>query len=147
MAIECGSCGVANRAAARFCSACGTPLLRRCSSCAVELADGVRFCDACGAPVAAEIGREVRVEQTRKTVTVLFADLAESTRMQERMDAESVRAFNSRYYAAMRAAVDDHGVRVVKFIGDGVMAVFGVPEVAEDDAPRALAAAVDMVNA
>jgi len=59
------------------------------------------------------------------------------------MDAESVRALMSRYYAVMRRAVETQGGKVVKFVGDGAMAVFGVPEVAEDDAQRAVRAAVD----
>lgn len=147
MGMVCGSCGVANRDAARFCSGCGARLLRRCATCDVELDEGARFCDACGAPVVAVADGPGVVDQARKIVTVLFADLAGSTPMQEQMDPESVRAFNARYYADMRAAVERHGGRVVKFVGDGVMAVFGVPEVAEDDAPRALAAAVDMVDA
>ena len=75
---------------------------------------------------------------------ILFADLQGSTGLQERMDPESVRALMGRYYAAMRATVEAHGGKVVKFVGDGAMAVFGVPEVAEDDALRAVRAAVDM---
>jgi class 3 adenylate cyclase/ketosteroid isomerase-like protein/tetratricopeptide (TPR) repeat protein len=122
-------------------------MLRRCTTCDAELAHGVRFCDACGAPVATDTESPVTVDQSRKIVTVLFADLAGSTPMQEQMDPEAVRAFNARYYAAMRAAVEERGGRIVKFVGDGVMAVFGVPEVAEDDAARALAAAVAMVDA
>ena len=61
-------------------------------------------------------------------VTILFADLAGSTALQERLDAESTSAFMARYYAAMRAAVEAHGGTVVKLLGDGVMAAFGVPQ-------------------
>ncbi|MEY2467411.1 MAG: hypothetical protein QOF21_109, partial [Actinomycetota bacterium] len=147
MGMVCGSCDGANRVGARFCADCGAPLLRRCTNCDSELADGVRFCDSCGAPVVADADGPSTVDQSRKIVTVLFADLAGSTPMQEQMDPEAVRAFNARYYTAMRAAVENRGGRIVKFVGDGVMAVFGVPVVAEDDALRALAAAVDMVEA
>src|SRR5688500_12213879 len=96
MGMICGSCGMANRDGARFCAGCGARLLRRCATCDVELADGARFCDACGAPVADAAGLDADVptspDQARKTVTVLFADLAGSTPMQEQMDPESVRA-------------------------------------------------------
>jgi class 3 adenylate cyclase/tetratricopeptide (TPR) repeat protein len=78
----------------------------------------------------------------RKLVTVVFADLAGSTALEERMDPESVRAVMQRYYALVREVVEARGGRVVKFIGDGAMAVFGVPETHEDDALRALDAAL-----
>ena len=77
-------------------------------------------------------------------VTVLFADLVGSTTAQERMDPEAVRAANERAYAAMRSAIGNHGGTVVQFVGDGVMAAFGVPEMAEDDAVRALRAAAEL---
>jgi class 3 adenylate cyclase/tetratricopeptide (TPR) repeat protein len=75
-------------------------------------------------------------------VTVVFADLVGSTALEEQMDPESVRAVMQRYYALAREVVEARGGRVVKFIGDGAMAVFGVPETREDDALRALDAAL-----
>src|SRR5205807_8827419 len=114
-------------------------------TCDRELLPGARFCDGCGAPVVGRAGAaETGGEQARKTLTIVFADLQGSTGLQERMDPESVRALMGRYYAAMREAVETHGGKVVKFVGDGAMAVFGVPEVAEDDALRAVRAAADM---
>jgi class 3 adenylate cyclase len=80
----------------------------------------------------------------RKVVTIVFADLVGSTALHERLDPESARAFMERYYGAMRTAVTAHGGTVAKLLGDGVMAVFGVPRVAEDDAIRAVRAAVAM---
>ncbi len=85
--------------------------------------------------------------EARKVVTILFADLAGSTALHERLDPESVRAFMESYYRAMRAEVEAHGGVVVKLLGDGVMAAFGVPQVAEDDALRAARAAVAMQRA
>ena len=83
----------------------------------------------------------------RKIVTILFADLARSTALHERLDPESVRAFMARYYDAMRAVAAAHRGAVVKLLGDGVMVAFGVPLVAEDDALRAVRAGVAMQDA
>jgi class 3 adenylate cyclase/tetratricopeptide (TPR) repeat protein len=114
--------------------------MTRCSSCGQENPDGFRFCGACGAELAvAERARELR-----KTVTVLFSDVTGSTAMGERLDPESTRRVMGRYFDSMRAAIERHGGTVEKFIGDAVMAVFGVPVVHEDDALRAVRAAVDM---
>jgi class 3 adenylate cyclase/predicted ATPase len=84
---------------------------------------------------------------TRKTVTVLFCDLAESTRLGEQLDPESLRTLMARWHEAMRMPIERHGGTVEKFIGDAVMAVFGVPKVHEDDALRAVRAAVEMREA
>ena len=85
-----------------------------------------------------------RVAESRKTVTVLFCDLADSTELGERLDPESLRGLMARWYDAMREPLERHGGTVEKFIGDAVMAVFGVPHVHEDDALRAVRAAVEM---
>jgi class 3 adenylate cyclase/tetratricopeptide (TPR) repeat protein len=115
----------------------------RCPSCGQENPEGFRFCGACGAELtAASAPREVR-----KTVTVLFCDVTGSTAMGERLDPESTRRVMGRYFDAMREAIERHGGTVEKFIGDAVMAVFGVPVVHEDDALRAVRAAADMRTA
>ena len=82
--------------------------------------------------------------ETRKTVTVLFIDAVSSTALGERMDPESLRAVMTRYFEVMREAIESHGGAVEKFIGDAVMAIFGVPTVHEDDALRACRAAVEI---
>ncbi|MET0938829.1 MAG: adenylate/guanylate cyclase domain-containing protein, partial [Gaiellaceae bacterium] len=71
--------------------------------------------------------------RARKTVTVVFSDVAESTRLGSELDPEAVRDMMSRYFAAAAAALERHGGTVEKFIGDAVMAVFGIPAVHEDD--------------
>ena len=81
---------------------------------------------------------------SRRTVTVLFADLVESTEMAERLDPESLRSLLDRSFTAMRTAIERHGGTVEKFIGDAVMAVFGVPRLHEDDALRAVRAAIEL---
>ena len=112
----------------------------RCPSCGQQNPDGFRFCGACGASlVTSTPAREVR-----KTVTLLFCDVAGSTALGERLDPESTRRVMARYFDSMRAAIERHGGTVEKFIGDAVMAVFGIPVVHEDDALRAVRASVDM---
>jgi len=83
----------------------------------------------------------------RKTVTVLFCDLADSTELGERLDPEALRTVMTRWYDAMRTPIERSGGTVEKFIGDAVMAVFGVPSAHEDDAFRAVQAAVEMRDA
>jgi len=80
----------------------------------------------------------------RKTVTVLFCDVAGSTALGERLDPEVTRKLMGRYFESARSALERHGGRVEKFIGDAVMAVFGVPQVHEDDAWRAARAALEL---
>src|SRR5579885_958994 len=101
----CASCGTANPARAKFCLECAAPL-----------------------PAAAAV-REVR-----KTVTVVFCDIIGSTSLGESVEPEALRATLTRYFEQMRAIVERHGGTVEKFIGDAVVAVFGVPVVHEDDA-------------
>jgi class 3 adenylate cyclase/tetratricopeptide (TPR) repeat protein len=114
-----------------------------CPACGHEVPASAKFCPECGAPVApAAAPRE-----QRKTVTVLFCDVAGSTALGESTDPEALRALLARYFERMRELVERHGGTVEKFIGDAVMAVFGVPVVHEDDALRACRAAVEMRDA
>jgi class 3 adenylate cyclase len=114
-----------------------------CASCGRENAVGAGFCNGCGAALTATaVPREVR-----KTVTVLFCDLTGSTALGESTDPEMLRALLARYFERMKAIVESHGGTVEKFIGDAVMAVFGIPAAHEDDALRACRAAVEMRDA
>jgi len=114
----CPSCGEANPARARFCLACGAPL------------------EEPAAP-----------REMRKTVTVLFSDVVDSTPLGERLDPESYRRAMSRYFIEVSRVLERHGGTVEKFIGDAVMAVFGIPVVHEDDALRAVRAATELRQA
>jgi class 3 adenylate cyclase len=114
-----------------------------CTSCGRESAEDFAFCPHCGAPLAEPKG----TREQRKVVTVLFCDVTGSTEMGEKLDPEALRALLARYFNRMKAIVERHGGSVEKFIGDAVMAVFGVPVVHEDDALRALRAAVEMREA
>jgi class 3 adenylate cyclase/tetratricopeptide (TPR) repeat protein len=113
-----------------------------CPSCGAENPDGFRLCGFCGIPLHAEPARE-----TRKTVTIVFSDIVGSTAIGERLDSESLREVMSRYFDVMRAELERHGGTVEKFIGDAVMAVFGLPHLHEDDAERAVRAAAGMQSA
>ncbi len=115
-----------------------------CTQCRQNNPTGAKFCNTCGAPLVE--GTSGSREQ-RKTVTVLFCDVTGSTELGERLDAEALRALLARYFEWMKAIVERHGGSVEKFIGDAVMAVFGVPVLHEDDALRAVRAAVEMRDA
>jgi class 3 adenylate cyclase/tetratricopeptide (TPR) repeat protein len=84
------------------------------------------------------------MSESRKTVTVVFSDVSGSTALGERLDAEALRHVMARYFEETRAVLERHGGTVEKFIGDAVMAVFGIPTVHEDDALRAVRAAAEM---
>jgi class 3 adenylate cyclase len=109
-----------------------------CAACGGENPDRFRFCGYCAAPMGAP-----GVER-RKFATLLFCDMSGSTVMGERVDAETVRGLMLSYFHEMRSALERHGGTVEKFIGDAVVAVFGVPEAHEDDALRACRAALEM---
>jgi class 3 adenylate cyclase/tetratricopeptide (TPR) repeat protein len=115
----------------------------RCVRCGEDNPARARFCLGCGTPLAEPAtGREVR-----KTVTVVFSDLVESTPLGERLDPESLREVITRYYDRAAQVLARHGGTVAKFIGDAVLAVFGIPWLHEDDALRAVRAAAELGGA
>ena len=114
-----------------------------CGGCGKFGPEEARFCSACGSPLAAAPLFE---RSARKTVTVVFADIAGSTELGDRLDLETVRQVMSRYFRTTRRVLERHGGTVEKFIGDAVMAVFGIPVVHEDDALRAIRASVEMAG-
>ena len=112
-----------------------------CTKCGQTNPDTARFCNGCGSALAAATDAP---RAMRKVVTVLFCDVAGSTALGERIDPEALSAVMAGYYEAMRLVIERHGGTVEKFIGDAVVAVFGVPELHEDDALRAVRAAAEM---
>ncbi len=114
-----------------------------CGGCGKFGPEEARFCSACGSPLGAAPLFE---RSARKTVTVVFADIAGSTELGDRLDPETVRQVMSRYFRTTRRVLERHGGTVEKFIGDAVMAVFGIPVVHEDDALRATRASVEMAG-
>src|ERR687888_319084 len=114
-----------------------------CATCGRETEGEFIFCPHCGSKLTSgPVPRE-----QRKTVTVLFCDVTGSTALGESSDPEALRALLARYFERMKGVIEAHGGTVEKFIGDAVMAVFGVPRVHEDDALRAVRAAVEMRDA
>jgi class 3 adenylate cyclase/tetratricopeptide (TPR) repeat protein len=114
-----------------------------CAQCGEDNPARARFCLACGSPLAASgRGREVR-----KTVTVVFSDLVGSTPLGERLDPESLREVITRYYDRAAEVLARHGGTVAKFIGDAVMAVYGIPRLHDDDALRAVRGAAELGDA
>ncbi len=114
----------------------------RCPKCNEENPPRFRLCGYCGAPLT---GVEAPpAHEVRKTVTLIFSDLKDSTALAERLDSEALHEVKERYFNAMAAEIKRHGGKIEKYIGDAIMAVFGLPRAHEDDALRAVRAAIGM---
>ena len=111
-----------------------------CPNCGEENPDRFRLCGFCGTGLAPD----VPVEEVRRTVSIVFSDLKGSTALGERLDSEHLREVLNLYFNEMRLVLERHGGRVEKYIGDAIMAVFGLPRLHEDDAVRAVRAAFEM---
>ncbi|MGZ4610853.1 MAG: zinc-ribbon domain-containing protein, partial [Actinomycetes bacterium] len=154
--MSCRGCGADLPAGAKFCMQCGAPARASCAGCGSALGPGAKFCMECGAPVGAgHVGPTPAVSGAppapvvaeRRVTSVLFGDLVDFTPMSEDRDPEEVREILSRYFVEARTVVERYGGTVEKFIGDAVMAVWGVPVAHEDDAERAVRAGLDLVAA
>ena len=155
MSQRCGTCSAECRDGAKFCQECGGALARVCPGCGQAAGTG-KFCDECGTPLAATgaapaspvAARPADTQapvSERRTTTVLFGDLVSFTSYSEGRDPEEVRELLSAYFAVARTVVGRYGGTIEKFIGDAVMAVWGVPVSHEDDAERAVRAGLDLV--
>jgi class 3 adenylate cyclase/tetratricopeptide (TPR) repeat protein len=159
--VICPVCHAPNKDGARFCKECGTPLALRCGSCGASHEAGQKFCDECGAalaaarstsavpevPAAAPAVNEPAGVAEMRLVSVLFVDLVGFTSLSEGRDAEDVRELLGRYFEQASTIVGRYGGTIEKFIGDAVMAVWGAPVAREDDAERAVRAALEIVDA
>ena len=131
--VLCPSCGEENPAKFRLCGYCGTPL-------AQDAADA----PAASAPAAPVVETRLPAREIRKTVTLLFTDLKDSTALTGSIDAEAMNEIKARYFSAMATQIRRHGGEVEKNVGDAIMAVFGRIRAREDDALRAVRAAHGM---
>ncbi|MFN2628387.1 MAG: AAA family ATPase [Gaiellaceae bacterium] len=153
--LPCLSCGFENRADARFCGECGSPLAVACASCGATNGASRRFCDQCGKPLqdrsAPVVGSVAAASDSpaaeRRLVSVLFVDLVGFTAASEARDAEDTRELLTSYFDVARTTIERYGGTVEKFIGDAVMAVWGAPVAQEDDAERAVRAALELLAA
>jgi class 3 adenylate cyclase/tetratricopeptide (TPR) repeat protein len=114
-----------------------------CPGCGEPNPPKFRLCGYCGTPLSAA-PPALPVREVRKTVTIVFCDLKGSTALAERLDAEAMHEVKERYFAAMAAEIARHGGKIEKYVGDAIMAVFGLPRAHEDDALRAVRAAIGM---
>ena len=147
--MKCSSCGTAQPPEASFCYSCGTPLTPPgCPACGTPLVEGARFCSACGAQQATadtDSPLATRPVSSRRVTSVLFGDLVGFTALAESRDQEETRELLTRYFEECRRVIGRYGGTVEKFIGDAVMAVWGVPTTHEDDAERAVRAGLELV--
>jgi class 3 adenylate cyclase len=152
--MDCPSCGTPAQSGQRFCANCGTRLERTCEACGNGLPAEARFCPSCGTAVlvagiaaapAPPASASPAPQAERRLVSVLFCDLVGFTGASETRGAEATRELLTRYYDLCRERVERYGGTIEKFVGDAVMAVWGVPMAHEDDAERAVRAALELV--
>ncbi len=148
--VTCPACGTENKARRRFCSQCGADLATTCPACGTPNDPGDLFCGECGGSLAVphEPTRPepASAQAERRLVSILFADLVGFTGFSEHQDPEETRELLSRYFDSARQVIDRYGGTVEKFIGDAVMALWGAPVAREDDAERAVRAALELVE-
>jgi class 3 adenylate cyclase/tetratricopeptide (TPR) repeat protein len=142
--MQCSKCQLENREGAKFCLQCGNSLESKCPQCSKPLPLQARFCDDCGhkldepLPAAKPTSPS---DSARKYVTVLFSDMSGYTAMTEKLDPEEVKEIMGKIFGEVSKAVSRYEGFIEKFIGDAVMALFGVPQSHEDDPVRAIKAA------
>ncbi|MGH2400514.1 MAG: adenylate/guanylate cyclase domain-containing protein, partial [bacterium] len=152
-ATTCPACGVPNPESAKFCGNCGRALKSACPECGVDVPEGAKFCANCGirlagAGTAARGEQPVLTEETRKVVTILFADIVGSTGLMERLDPEEAREVVKKFYTVVQGVVEDwFGGSVGNYAGDAVLAFFGLPAAHEDDPERAVRAGLAIQQA
>ena len=151
--MRCDACGTENETGRKFCGECGMSLAATCSNCGATNPQTVKFCGECGSRLQGEAATTtsealpVAPASERRLVSVLFADLVGFTAISEARDPEEVRELLSRYFDTCSRIIGRFGGTVEKFIGDAVMAAWGTPIATEDDAERAVRAALDLTAA
>jgi class 3 adenylate cyclase len=145
--VDCPRCGAATLPGQKFCAECGYALGQRCPNCGTPYDGEPKFCAECGTALAHVPQSEPGPPRSeRRFVSVLFADLVGYTGLSEQQDPEQMRDLLSRYFDTARQVIEGYGGTVEKFIGDAVMAIWGAPTAHEDDAERAVRAALELVQ-
>ena len=159
--MRCPSCKADIPGGSKFCPQCGTALLGGCPSCGNTNPASAKFCLECGqrlSPTSVDPGATPTTDTAtslpsqlgsteRRYLTVMFCDLVGSTSISARLDAEEWHDLVGAYLDAASAAVTDMGGHVAKKLGDGIMALFGYPVAQENDAERAVRAALSIQRA
>ena len=143
--MSCARCQAEIPIGARFCAGCGAAVGVPCSKCATPVFAGQRFCTGCGADIApAAVASDPADDGERRQATVMFSDLSGYTALNESFDPEEVEALMAHVKGEASAVIERHGGTVNQFVGDEIMALFGIPVARRDDARRAVAAALDL---
>ena len=158
--MHCTNCSTENAADRKFCKECGTALQVVCATCGTGNEPGDKFCGNCGSPLAtaeapvpaatpttaSTVGDEAVPVEGKRFVSVLFADIVSYTTFSETRDSEEIRDMLTVYFDRAREIIERFGGAVDKFIGDAVMGVWGATAAREDDAQRAVRAALELVD-
>ena len=148
--MHCTTCQYDNPPKARFCGQCGAPLAARCPARNEPVTPELRFCTACGHALTAPAtpaeapAAPAAEEGERRHATVAFSDLSGYTALNERLDPEEVEAIMGRIKREAIAIIERHGGIVNQFVGDEIMALYGVPVARRDDPGRAVRAAFEL---
>ena len=157
--MRCPSCQAANAEGRQYCAQCGKPL-PACSACGFLNEPEARFCGGCGRPLTAGVAAAAPPEQLsdaapvepnpvkegqRRHVTLMFCDLVGSTALSNALDPEDYREVIRAYQNAATVTVERQGGFIARYMGDGVLVYFGYPRAHEDDAERAVRAALEAV--
>ena len=165
----CSACGTTNRDDRRFCAQCGVPLSTSCAHCGFKNEPNEKFCGGCGKPTAllpasapapsapaeksqanlraVEIRGDRRAAPERRQITVLFCDLVGSTALSERLDPEVLREVICAYQQTAAEVIGRYEGHIAQYLGDGILVYFGYPRAHEDDAQRAVRAAIEVIEA
>ena len=131
--MQCPKCEFENREGVKFCEECGTKFELECPACQTTIPSGRKFCGECGLkllqPNAEPDDPSSRTDGERKHVTVLFSDLSGYTALSDRLDPEEVREISRIIFAEVAKIVANYQGFIEKFIGDAVLAIFGLPAV------------------
>ena len=143
--MTCARCQAEIPAGARFCAACGAPVGVACPHCGTPVFGDPRFCTGCDVAAAAAVPAASPADEgERRQATVMFCDLSGYAALNESFDPEDVEALMARVKSDASAVIERHGGTVNQFVGDEIMALFGIPVARRDDARHAVAAALEL---